>query len=112
MKIKSDNTIRIDNLNSALLVALMVADGVWKRLGVPHGCTITSGNEGEPGDGIHSNGSLHYPQNTPDGKGRAVDLRVWDVNKDEAARRLTEYLPDNFDVVVEKHHVHVEYQPE
>lgn len=112
MKIKDDPQIRVDRLNSAILVALAVADGVWKRQGVPHGVTVTSGNEGEPGDGIHSYGSLHYPANTPDGTGRAVDLRIWDVDAEEAVRKLREYLPNHFDIVLEEHHIHVEYQPD
>lgn len=104
--------MKTDNLNSAMLVALQIADSIWRKLGVPHGCTVTSGNEGEPGDGIHSNGSLHYPQNTPDGRGRAVDLRIWDVDAAEAARKLRDYLTDDFDVVQESNHIHCEYQPD
>lgn len=108
MKTKQDPTIRTDNLNTAILIALMTADGIWKRQGVPHGCTITSGNEGKPGDGIHSFHSKHYPQNNPDGKGRAIDLRIWDVDAEEACRKLREYLPEHFDIVLESHHIHLE----
>lgn len=108
MKLKDDPTIRIDNLNTALLFALMVADGVWRRQGVPHGCTVTSGNEGEPGDGIHSYNSKHYPQNNKDGRGHAVDLRKWHVDAEEACRKLREYLGPNFDIVNEETHIHIE----
>lgn len=112
MKIKDDPSVKVDNLNSAMLVALIAANDVWKSLGVSHGVTITSGNEGHPDDSIHSYYSLHYPDNTEDGKGWAVDLRIWDVNPELAAERLRAALPNHYDIIVESHHIHVEYDPD
>jgi len=108
MRIKNDKDIRVDNLNSAILFALIVADQIWKDQGVKDGVTVTSGNEGYPGDEIHHEESLHYAENTKDGTGRAVDLRVWDVDKDVVAELLRSYLPYFFDVVLETHHIHIE----
>lgn len=109
MKLKNDPTIRVDKLSPAILFALMVADGLWKRAGVPHGCTVTSGCEGEPGDGIHSNRSKHYPQNNESGLGEAADLRVWNVDAEKMATDLRGSLGPNYDVVNEGSHIHVEY---
>ena len=65
-------------------------------------CTITSGT-----DGRHSENSLHYV-------GKAMDFRT--RNMDAAKQRtltteLRRRLGDNFDVVLERDHLHVEYDP-
>jgi hypothetical protein len=109
MKIKNDSGVKVDNLSSAILIALQVAENVYKRLGVPHGVTITSGNEGYPGDGVHHEGSKHYPQNNKSGKGEAVDIRIWDVNQQDSARRIREALTEDYDVVEEGSHTHIEH---
>lgn len=111
MRVKDNPPIKVDNLNSAMVVALIAANDVWKSLGVMHGATITSGNEGCPVDGIHHEDSLHYPCNTPDWTGRALDFRTWEVNADEATRRLREALPNHYDIINEGTHIHVEYDP-
>jgi hypothetical protein len=64
---------------------------------------ITSGREGK-----HSEGSLHY-------RGCAVDLRTWGMTPSvqrEYVEVLSEVLGDDFDVVLELTHVHVEYDPD
>jgi hypothetical protein len=58
-------------------------------------------------DGKHSPNSLHYV-------GYAFDMRTRDlsqVDKKNLAVDLREALGQEFDVVVEKTHIHVEFQP-
>lgn len=62
---------------------------------------VTSGAEGHAGDGVHGEHSLHY-------QGRAVDLRVLDFAHVWAAA-LTARLGPGWDVVLERDHLHVEY---
>jgi hypothetical protein len=77
---------------------------------------VTSGNEGHPGDGVHSRGSHHYAENTPEGAGGwALDLRIWDLeNPSQVARDLRVELGLEYDVVYGDHHdthIHVERDP-
>ncbi len=64
---------------------------------------ITSGAEGQPGDGIHSKASLHY-------QGLAVDIRirdfVWCLME-----ILKKRLGTGWDVVEEGDHIHIERDP-
>ena len=65
---------------------------------------ITSVREGE-----HMEGSLHY-------EGRAVDIRLPEVELPEANYMglfydLKHLLPEDFDVVLEETHIHIEYDP-
>jgi len=58
-------------------------------------------------DGKHMPGSLHY-------KGLAVDLRIRDLAPDEQKRYYNDLkfaLSKLCDVILEKDHIHVEYQP-
>lgn len=58
-------------------------------------------------DSVHSSGSLHY-------KGRAFDLRTRNlkgITPQGMALMLKGQLGKDFDVVVEKDHIHVEYDP-
>jgi hypothetical protein len=58
-------------------------------------------------DGTHSKGSLHYA-------GAAFDVRTRELNPDQVdvlAAELEVALTDEFDVVVEPTHIHVEFQP-
>lgn len=69
------------------------ADRTWGSLGLEPTCT--SGN-----DGKHGERSLHYAD-------RALDLRFWDL-LEVYAQKLRDCLPEYYDVVVEKDHVHIE----
>ena len=63
---------------------------------------ITSGSEGK-----HSAKSLHY-------KDLALDIRTRDFNKAEVYRvknMLEKELGEEYDVVIEKTHIHIEYDP-
>lgn len=64
--------------------------------------TITSAN-----DGKHMDGSLHY-------KNHALDIRCTDLPKTSwtsYAELLKVRLGPEYDVVLEKDHIHVEYDP-
>jgi len=79
--------------------AMKVAD-VYKKFG--RSCVITSGVEGK-----HSANSLHY-------EGLALDFRTRHLleTKHLALRQaVSEALGDDFDVVLERTHLHVEYDP-
>lgn len=102
---------KFSDLDSAIIFAAIIADGIWREFGVDTGVTLTSGTDGE-----HSPGSFHDPKNTPNGLGRAIDLRTWNLPEGksqapEAARILRERLTDDYDVVVEPTHIHMEFDP-
>lgn len=66
-------------------------------------CIVTSAR-----DGTHSEHSLHY-------EGRAMDIRTRDQPEAEiqvCASWLRARLGPDFDVVVEKTHIHVEFDPD
>lgn len=93
--------VSIRGLQPETVYALRVVEGAFADAGYPM-ITLTSGT-----DGTHSRGSLHYV-------GCAVDIRTHNVEtaklkplRDEIARRLG----DEFDVVLETTHIHVEFQP-
>lgn len=83
-----------------LLLGLVVADRVYEGIGIE--MVVTSLN-----DSTHKQASLHYA-------GAAADLRIWNVTDVERlAQEIRNALGGNpdFDVVVEKDHIHFEYQP-
>lgn len=96
---------RTETLSPEILLAIIVAQGVWERSGV-RDLTITSLLDGE-----HSVNSLHY-------RGKAVDLRTKGTG---LSRRLFEALraalpASLYDVILEdkdgvNEHIHVEYDP-
>lgn len=89
-------------LHDRIVAALPDIDRVTRRLFGRDAC-ITSAREGE-----HSPGSLHY-------EGAAIDLRTRDLNiaqKVDYAAALREVLGDDFDIVIEPSHIHIEYDPD
>lgn len=98
MKIRAGANIQ--GIDFKLRPVLIYADEIWKRHGQE--LVVTAGMDGE-----HSASSLHY-------YGLAVDLRtsyflpeIAKVVCDDLAFKLGR----NFDVVLEKTHIHVEYDP-
>ena len=101
MKIKEG--VQMAGLMPVMRPALVWADRIWTQLGQE--LVVTSAL-----DGSHSASSLHY-------FGYALDFRIryfedkqqwqaWQMLSD----RLSQY-DDNFAVVKEKTHIHVEYKP-
>lgn len=83
-------------MTPVLVEALLFLEGLDKRL------IITSGL-----DGKHSTNSLHYV-------GRALDIRtrhLQPLHRTLLKRHLKDRLGPDYDVVLEKTHLHVEYDP-
>lgn len=83
-----------------LLFALQTMERLYRDAG--HVLTVTS-----VADGAHSSRSLHY-------SGRAADLRIRDIPEPDVQRILAlgrDELPQDFDLVLEPDHFHLEYDP-
>lgn len=84
-----------------IIKILMASEKVYWGLG--RDCVVTSLM-----DGTHMEGSFHY-------KGLAADLRTNYFNNAQkriAVKRLKEELGEDYDVVLERTHIHVEYDPD
>ena len=93
--------VKIAGARPEIVIAMTVADQVYQEL-TGNEVTIT-----EVTGGKHGIGSLHYV-------GAAIDLRIWGLSKDMLTKivlRLRECLGENYDVVLESDHIHVEFQP-
>ena len=99
MKLK-DNSVKIDNLDERLKSKLENIESICKYYnGMNYVMTITSGNE------KHMSNSLHY-------ENKAIDIRIRDMKYPELTAKLIKLTYDKeLDVVVEKDHIHIEYQP-
>ena len=96
MKIKPG--VRIQGARPELVIGLMVAQEVF----LEHGSALTVTSII---DGAHTRGSIHY-------SGNAADLRIWELkDPNETANALNQALGGDFDVIVEKDHIHLEFQP-
>ena len=80
-----------------IVLALSSADGIYQSHGET--LTVTSLLDGE-----HMRASLHYV-------GAAGDLRLPEQGVDILVRDLKMALGENYDVVLESSHIHIEYQP-
>jgi hypothetical protein len=89
---------RISGLRPEAVVALMVAASVYADHQQPFMCTAGL-------DSKHMAGSLHYV-------GLAVDIGLPAADqKTVLLRDLRDALADDFDVVEEGNHIHIEFQP-
>jgi hypothetical protein len=82
------------------LTLMAAAANVAETLGVP--LTVTSGEDGQ-----HMSGSRHYT-------GDAIDIRRRNLSKpqlDAVLAGLKERLGPGYDIVLERTHIHVEYDP-
>ena len=98
MRIKFKEGVRFVELNDALLKLMEGIDKIFLVLG--HVPTITSVNDGQ-----HMQGSKHYSN-------EAVDLRTRDLpvtSLPKLCNDLKRVLGPDYDVVLEKDHVHVEH---
>ena len=91
--------VSLEGVQWQMFHAAIVAEQIYKKFGAE--CVITAGT-----DGKHMEGSLHY-------KGCALDLRTFNVAGKELQVKvaLQQALGKDYDVVLEKDHVHVEYDP-
>lgn len=98
MKLKRG--VKVQGVRSELLLALSIADGIWRDHG--RELVVTSLL-----DSKHSMTSLHYT-------GCAADLRTryFDApTRQKVSDALGNALTRDYDVIVEKDHIHLEYQP-
>ena len=95
--------VSLFGIRPELITAMVVADSVYRDF-VGQECTVTSVTDGSHGSIVHSLGC-------------AFDLRTryenesqqWLMStKDAIAKEMRERLTDEFDVVVESDHIHVE----
>lgn len=100
MEIKlKDETVQLDNVHPKILAAICCAMTVWSKHRVSV-LVITSAN-----DGAHMSESKHY-------SGEAIDLRSRTLRDVFAvAADLRSELGPDFDVCIEKDHIHIEYDP-
>ena len=92
--------VRITGVRPELVTAMYVCSTVYDEFG--HNCVITSVCEGK-----HSRTSLHH-------SGAAFDLRTKPYLEErikDIVREIRDALTEEFDVVLEKDHIHVEFQP-
>ena len=106
MKRKS-KSVSLDGLHLAMRLVLKLVDEIWDDYGQE--AVITAGTEvfDTEGNLIHSSGSLHP-------FGRALDIRTnyfSEEDKIRVAQDLEDELGSDYDVVLHKSHLHVEYQP-
>ncbi|HEX9768458.1 MAG TPA: hypothetical protein VGA50_04705 [Kiloniellales bacterium] len=92
--------VDVGGIRPELVLAVAFAIPVFAAHGAA--CVVTSAR-----DGRHSRGSLHYA-------GLAIDLRSldlppadWEIVRDQ----LAQALGPQYDVVLERDHFHVEFQP-
>lgn len=96
------NGVKLSGLQPEIVTALIVANEVYRERGRPEGVTVTS-----VVDGKHMTGSKHYD-------GQAVDLRTFYFHPGiqlEICDMLRSRLTDEYDVVLEKDHIHLEFDP-
>lgn len=90
--------VRIRGLSPAALLAINIAAEVYRK--VDEDFVITSVTDGD-----HKSGSLHHV-------GDAFDLRLpKSYNPAIVVGYIRECLGSEFDVVLEKDHIHIEYDP-
>ena len=92
--------VRITGMRPEILLAAVAAMEAYKAVG--HDLMVTACV-----DGKHMAGSLHYA-------GAAIDLRTRDVAPADVQKLITQIkacLGDDFDVLLEVDHLHIEFQP-
>lgn len=89
--------VRIAGMQTEILLAVVIAHELFREQAQT--LTVTSCT-----DGVHKERSLHYV-------GRAVDLRLPTAAKERMVEQLAGRLGDEYDVVLEGDHIHVEYDP-
>ena len=90
--------ISLAGLRAEIIPAMIIVNDYFKNLNKPF--VITSGSEG-----VHMQGSKHYI-------GEAFDLRTFELTPaelDDLVNDLNVLLSNNYDIVRESDHVHIEW---
>ena len=98
MKLKSG--VCVTGIQPEMIVGLIAAQAVFAAL--EYDFVITSVTEGK-----HRKGSRHY-------SGQAIDIRTRHLSDEvaiEALSRIKKALPNDFDCIKEKTHLHLEFDP-
>jgi len=106
----ANKSVRMNNIHPRLTWALLNKVDFIMREVLGYEPVITSANDGDE----HKRGSAHY-------RGMAADLRTWvseqnsvqisTRTRDILANRIREAVGQDFDVIAEKDHIHIEYDP-
>ena len=97
------NGVKINGVKPEIALALIACNEVFKDHGKEMVVTSVM-------DGKHSPTSLHYVGFAFDLRG-SVDWGYTEAELESIKKDLKEALTDEFDVVLEKDHFHIEFQP-
>ncbi len=98
MKLKQGS--KVNGLRTEILLAAIIIDKIYDRHDAE--LVITEGTGSK-----HGRGSLHYV-------GQAIDIRTNYFTKEQTdlvANEIIESLNEQYDVVIEETHIHIEFQP-
>lgn len=98
MQIKTG--VKLNGIKPEIVLAIIIIETIYSKWDKELVITEATG-------GKHGRASLHYA-------GLAIDIRTNYFTNEEkqlVARDLREALGENYDVVVETSHIHVEFQP-
>lgn len=96
--------VKVGGIQPEILLAVIIGNSLFDSLHIPF--IVTSGLDSS----VHMTTSLHY-------KGQAIDIRLpsfynptpnLDSNLTDSLRNA---LGEGYDVVLEKDHIHIEYDP-
>lgn len=91
------NGVRLHGVRAEIVLAIGIVDQQYEAIG--EDAVITSVI-----DGAHMRASIHYT-------GGAFDVRLPESDPEEIRQRIANALGEDYDVVVEANHIHVEWQP-
>lgn len=94
--------VKLAGAKPEIILAAIVVDDIYRDHGRPEGVTITS-----ICDGKHMPKSKHYT-------GEAIDTRTRYFNRSkqkELTQDIKTQLGNEFDVVLERDHIHIEFDP-
>lgn len=100
MKLKKG--VKLTGIKPEIVLACFVVDEIYRDHGRPEGVTITS-----ICDGKHMPNSKHYT-------GEAIDTRTRYFNRSkqkELTQDIKDQLGAEFDIVLERDHIHIEHDP-
>ncbi len=100
MSLSIKTGVRVFGLRPEILLAVVVAEGIWREFGVD--LVLTAGI-----DGAHVEGSFHY-------SGNAVDLRTNNLPTDQTGLvlgKLSDRLGADYFAQIESDHIHVQFKP-